>query len=99
MSSAPSQLRGYLEVAGPRAEVIFANPNGLVVDGGGFINTSRAILTTGTPNIGANGSLASFDVKGGNIAVQGARLNATNIDQVDLLARAVKSMRPCTRIV
>ncbi|WP_087038781.1 hemagglutinin repeat-containing protein [Caballeronia arvi] len=90
MSNSPSQLRGYLEVAGPRSEVIIANPNGLVVDGGGFINTSRAILTTGTPNFGPNGSLAGFSVNGGNITVQGAGLNATNVDQVDLLARAIQ---------
>ncbi len=90
MSNSPSQLRGYLEVAGQRAEVVVANPNGLMVDGGGFINTSRAILTTGTPNFGANGSLTGFAVNSGNISVQGAGLNATNVDQVDLLARAIQ---------
>ncbi len=90
MNNAPSQLHGYLEVAGPKAEVVVANPNGLVVDGAGFINTSRVILTTGTPNYGPNGSLAGFDVTGGNITVQGAGLNATNVDQVDLLARAIQ---------
>ncbi|WP_244849996.1 ShlB/FhaC/HecB family hemolysin secretion/activation protein [Caballeronia sp. SL2Y3] len=90
LSNSPSQLNGYLEVAGQRAEVVVANPNGLVVNGGGFINTSRAILTTGTPNFGANGSLAGFNVTGGNITVQGAGLNATNVDQVDLLSRAIQ---------
>ena len=48
-SSDPSRLRGALEVAGARAEVIVANPAGIVVDGGSFINTSRVTLTTGTP--------------------------------------------------
>ncbi|WP_370653281.1 hemagglutinin repeat-containing protein [Caballeronia sp. Lep1P3] len=90
MSNSPSQLHGYTEVAGARAEVVIANPSGIVVDGAGFINTSRAILTTGTPNFGANGSLAGFNVTGGNITVQGAGLNASNVDQVDLLARAVQ---------
>ncbi|GJH25799.1 filamentous hemagglutinin N-terminal domain-containing protein [Caballeronia novacaledonica] len=90
LSNSPSQLNGFLEVAGQRAEVVIANPNGLVVNGGGFINTSRAILTTGTPNYGANGSLTGFNVNGGNITVQGAGLNATNVDQVDLLARAIQ---------
>jgi filamentous hemagglutinin len=89
MSNAPSQLRGYVEVAGPRAEVVIANPNGIVTNGGGFINTSRAVLTTGTPNFGPNGSLAGFTVNGGNITVEGAGLNVNNVDQVDLLARAV----------
>ncbi|BFG78656.1 hypothetical protein PTKU46_66890 [Paraburkholderia terrae] len=90
-SSSPSQLRGYLEVAGKSAQVIVANPNGLLVDGGGFINTSRATLTTGTPNFAADGSLAGFNVSGGNITVQGAGFNGSNVDQVDLLARAVQA--------
>ncbi|WP_343656073.1 hemagglutinin repeat-containing protein [Paraburkholderia caribensis] len=90
-SSSPSQLRGYLEVAGKSAQVVIANPNGLLVDGGGFINTSRATLTTGTPNFAADGSLAGFNVTSGNITVQGAGFNGSNIDQVDLLARAVQA--------
>lgn len=88
-SNNPSQLRGYVEVAGRRAEVVIANSAGLIVDGGGFINTSRAILTTGNPTYGANGSLTGFDVTSGQITVQGAGMNATNVDQVDLIARAV----------
>ncbi|MGT2475941.1 filamentous hemagglutinin N-terminal domain-containing protein [Paraburkholderia terrae] len=90
-SSSPSQLRGYLEVAGRNAQVIVANPNGLLVDGGGFINTSRATLTTGTPNFAADGSLTGLNVSGGNITVQGAGFNGSNVDQVDLLARAVQA--------
>ncbi|WP_374620441.1 hemagglutinin repeat-containing protein, partial [Pandoraea sp.] len=90
-STAPSQLRGYLEVAGSRAEVIVANGSGIVVDGGGFINTTRGILTTGTPILDANGGLRGFQVTGGSIAVQGAGLNASNVDQVDLIARAVRA--------
>ena len=90
-SSSPSQLRGFLEVAGKSAQVVVANPNGLLVDGGGFINTSRATLTTGTPNFAADGLLAGFNVSGGNITVQGAGFNGSNVDQVDLLARAVQA--------
>ncbi|MDT6962782.1 hemagglutinin repeat-containing protein [Cupriavidus sp. SZY C1] len=89
-SANPSQLRGYLEVAGPRSEVIVANPNGILVDGAGFINTSRATLTTGAPVYGGGSSLDAFRVTGGRIAVQGDGLNATNVDQVDLIARAVQ---------
>ena len=89
-SNAPSQLRGYVEVAGNRAEVVLANSAGIHVDGGGFINTSRATLTTGQPRYGADGSLAGFHVDRGLITVQGAGLNASNVDQVDLLARAVR---------
>ncbi|WP_134167283.1 hemagglutinin repeat-containing protein, partial [Paraburkholderia caballeronis] len=90
-SSNPSQLRGYVEVAGKRAEVVVANGSGIVVDGGGFINTTRGILTTGNPVLDASGNLSGFNVNGGSIAVQGAGLNATNVDQVDLIARAVQA--------
>ncbi|WP_118178503.1 hemagglutinin repeat-containing protein [Paraburkholderia phosphatilytica] len=89
-SAAASQINGYVEVAGPRAEVVIANGSGISVNGGGFINTSRAVLTTGTPNFAADGSLSGFNVTGGNITVQGAGFNAANVDQVDLLARAVQ---------
>lgn len=90
-SANASQLRGYVEVAGSRAEVILANPSGIVVDGGGFINTSRATLTTGQPYYGADGSLGGFNVTRGLISVQGAGLNAANVDQVDLISRAVQA--------
>jgi filamentous hemagglutinin len=90
-SSAASQINGHLEVAGQRAEVVIANGSGISVNGGGFINTSRAILTTGTPNFAPDGSLTGFSVRSGDIAVQGAGLNAGEIDQVDLLSRAVKA--------
>uniref|UniRef100_UPI0038BC57E6 hemagglutinin repeat-containing protein n=1 Tax=Caballeronia glebae TaxID=1777143 RepID=UPI0038BC57E6 len=90
LSNAPSRLNGAVEVAGARAQVIVANPSGIVVNGANFINTSRAVLTTGTPNYGANGSLTGFTVNGGNITVEGAGLNAANVDQVDLLSRAIQ---------
>lgn len=90
-SNNPSRLAGYLEVAGQKtAAVVVANASGLIVDGGGFINTSRGILTTGNPLIDGSGNLTGFSVANGTITVQGAGLNASNIDEVDLLARAVQ---------
>lgn len=90
-SNSPSQLRGYVEVAGQRTTaVVIANGSGLVIDGGGFINTSRGILTTGNPLLDANGNLTGFNVTQGNIVVQGEGFNASNIDQADLIARAVQ---------
>jgi len=87
---APSQLRGYLEVAGQRAEIIIANPAGISVDGGGFINASRATLTTGTPQFNAIGGLDSFLVRGGTVTVDGAGLDARTTDYAAILARAVQ---------
>jgi len=89
-STSRSQLNGYTEVAGQQAEVIIANPNGITCNGCGFINTSRGVLTTGTPVMGASGSLDAFRVTGGDIQIGTAGLNASNIDQFDLVARSVK---------
>ncbi|ARL92239.1 hemagglutinin repeat-containing protein [Burkholderia pseudomallei] len=90
-SNTPSLIQGYVEIAGPKANVILANPSGLILSGGGFLNTSRATLTTGTPLIDANGNVTGINVTQGNITVQGPGFNASNLDQVDLLARAVQA--------
>ncbi|ALU91055.1 filamentous hemagglutinin protein [Herbaspirillum rubrisubalbicans M1] len=83
-----SQLNGYIEVAGQRADVIVANPNGISCSSCGFINTSRGVLTTGTPELASDGSLASLRVKRGDISING--MNASDIDRVDLIARSVQ---------
>lgn len=90
-STAASQIKGYVEIAGSRAEIVLANPAGIVVDGGGFINTSRAVLTTGVPQFGADGSLTGFNVSRGLVTVQGAGLDASTVDQTDIIARAVQA--------
>ncbi|WP_266158480.1 hemagglutinin repeat-containing protein [Dyella silvatica] len=87
-STLPSQLNGMIEVAGRAADVIIANPNGIAVNGGGFINAPHSVLTTGTPVIGADGALSGFRVTGGRISIDG-QLDASSIDRVDLIARAV----------
>jgi filamentous hemagglutinin len=85
-----SQLRGYTEVAGQRAEVIIANPNGINCDGCGFINTSRGVLTTGVPVLGNSGSLDAFRVSGGQIQISSGGLNGSNLDQLDLISRSLQ---------
>jgi filamentous hemagglutinin len=88
-SSNPSYLNGYVEVAGQRAEVVIANPSGISVNGGGFINTSKATLTTGIPIVNG-GSLDGFRVQGGNISINGNGLDLSTTDYSAILARAVQ---------
>lgn len=88
-SSNPSMLRGFVEVAGDRAQVIIANPSGVTCDGCGFINASRSTLTTGTPIIN-NGSLDGYLVRGGVVSIKGNGLNDSQSSFTDLIARAAK---------
>lgn len=88
-SSNPSYFNGYVEVAGQRAEVVIANPAGINVDGGGFINASKATLTTGAP-IANSGSLDGYRVQGGSITVNGHGLDLSTTDYAVILARAVQ---------
>jgi len=46
-STNPSLIQGDITVLGTRANVIIANPNGITVNGGSFVNTGNVALTTG----------------------------------------------------
>nr|WP_319000389.1 filamentous hemagglutinin N-terminal domain-containing protein [Burkholderia sp. AU33545] len=46
-STNPSLIQGNINVLGPRANVILANPNGITIDGGSFTNTGHVVLSTG----------------------------------------------------
>ncbi|WP_027614560.1 hemagglutinin repeat-containing protein [Pseudomonas sp. URIL14HWK12:I6] len=89
ISGNPSQLRGYTEVAGQSARVIVANPYGITCNGCGFINAPRVTLTTGKPVLD-NGRLDRFQVDQGSVAIEGAGLNATNIDRFEIITRTAK---------
>ncbi|TAU34680.1 filamentous hemagglutinin N-terminal domain-containing protein, partial [Rhizobium leguminosarum] len=88
-----SALNGPTEVFGGRADIIIANPNGITCDGCGFINTPHATLTTGVPDIGADGALKGFTVNGGDVTFgsKGANLaaGAGSVDLFDVVSRAV----------
>ncbi|GLQ91262.1 hemagglutinin repeat-containing protein [Dyella acidisoli] len=89
-STQPSVLNGAMEVAGHAAQVVVANPNGITCGGCGFINAPRGTLVTGVPILDANGGLSGFNVSGGTITVNAQGLLGSQMDQVDLLARAVE---------
>ncbi|HHQ41407.1 MAG TPA: hypothetical protein ENK20_03845, partial [Chromatiales bacterium] len=74
---------------GDRAQVVVANPAGITCDGCGFINASRATLTTGTPVV-EEGRLEGYRVVGGTVRIEGAGLDAREADHTALIARAVE---------
>ncbi|CAM3889789.1 hemagglutinin repeat-containing protein [Ectopseudomonas alcaliphila] len=88
-SSDPSQLRGYVEVAGRRAEVIIANPAGITCDGCGFINADRSTLTTGRVQM-EDGRITGYKVEGGTLSITGKGLDSRDSDYTDLIARSVE---------
>ncbi|UYK66605.1 filamentous hemagglutinin N-terminal domain-containing protein [Xanthomonas sacchari] len=87
VTSTTSRLQGYTEIAGAKAQLVIANPNGIVCDGCGFLNTSRVTLATGTPLLGADGALNGFSITGGALSVGSNGLDAYNVDRLDLLSR------------
>ncbi|WP_256578152.1 MULTISPECIES: hemagglutinin repeat-containing protein [unclassified Pseudomonas] len=90
IGGSPSQLRGYTEVAGQSARVIVANPYGITCNGCGFINSPRVTLTTGKPVLDGSGRLDRFQVDQGSVAIEGAGLNATNVDRFEIITRSAK---------
>lgn len=84
----PTEMKGFIEVAGRKALVVVANPNGITVDGGGFINTDRAVLTTGKTEYDPTGNLNSYRVEQGRISINGNGLNAKDANSLQILTEA-----------
>ena len=85
-----TSMDGFLEVAGNRADVVIANPNGITVNGGGFINTGKAFLTTGKPVYDGEDHLQRFDITGGDILIEGKGLGGKETGSLAILSRAVR---------
>ena len=78
-----SSINGYTEVAGQRADVVVANPNGISVNGAGYINVGSSTLTTGVPNI-SNGEISSYSVQKGDITIGADGLDTSNLDATQI---------------
>ena len=85
----PTSMNGYLEVAGQRASVVVANPNGITVNGGGFLNADHAVLTTGRAELNGAGNLQNYRVEQGKVAIEGKGLDGKGADSVSILARTI----------
>ena len=88
-SDAPTSMNGYLEVAGEKASVVVANPNGITVNGGGFLNTEHAVLTTGRTELDGAGNLQNYRVEQGKVSIEGKGLDGKSADSVSILARTI----------
>ncbi len=98
----PSLIEGQIAVLGSRANVILANPNGITVNGGSFVNTGHVALTTGQVSF-SDVQLASgqfqrnvvLNTQGGTITVGPGGLAGTLIG-LDLIAKTVQLNGPVT---
>lgn len=88
-STQTSTLNGRIEVAGDRANVVVANPNGVTCDGCNFVNTRDATLTTGIPVI-EDGNVR-LDVTKGQVRIGRGGLDGaqTGVSAVNLIGRTV----------
>ena len=82
-----SRIEGYQEIAGKRANYILANPNGIYINGAGFINTGNVTLTTGSGN-------NLLNPEKGTIEVAGKGLDLRNINKAELVARVAELSAP-----
>ena len=87
-STNASSLKGFIEVNGQKADVVIANPNGITCSGCSFVNTNKAILTTGKVNMTDDGAIGSYTVTGGTLTIGENGMNAANGYAV-LLADAI----------
>ena len=96
-SSNTSQLLGYTEIAGTKADLILANPNGITCFGCGFVNTARLLMVAGSSNFDSNGNLG-FNLKEQSnpnlyvplITIDGLGLDVSRTSSADIIASSIK---------
>lgn len=100
-----SQIMGYTEIAGRKADLILANPNGFVFNGGGFINVSRFSAVVGSANqFNPNPNDLTFRLSDNAYAVthgflpkltiMGSGIDLENITSTDLVANVMNIVAP-----
>ena len=86
-SAEKSSLKGNLEVAGSRADVVIANPNGISVDGLNMINSRSLTLTTG--NINKLSPKEIELISNNSIDIVGDGLNDKSSDYTNVISNAI----------
>ncbi|WP_136477904.1 hemagglutinin repeat-containing protein [Pseudomonas sp. DG56-2] len=84
-----SRIEGPQEIFGSRADYILANPNGITLNGGTFINTTRAGFLVGSPEVDGQ-SIKHFDTRNATGTLQVLRGGQSNLEgALDLIAPRV----------
>ncbi len=104
-SSNISQINGYTEIAGKKADLVLANPNGFVMNGAGFVNVSRFTAAVGSSNqFNPNPADLTFRLSDNAYAVthgflpkltiMGAGIDLENVTSTDLVANLMNIVAP-----
>ncbi|MEE1889606.1 hemagglutinin repeat-containing protein [Pseudomonas carassii] len=94
VSQNASRIEGPQEIFGQKADYLLANPNGITLNGGSFINTTRAGFLVGNVDI-QNGQLKHLDSRNASGDLQvlgGGQSNARGA--LDLIAPRIDSRGP-----
>jgi filamentous hemagglutinin family protein len=101
-STNPSLIQGDITVLGSRANVVLANPNGITVNGGSFVNTGHVALATGQVSFSdvqlAPGQFQRnvlLDTQGGTITIGPGGLAGTLIG-LEFIAKQIRLNGPVT---
>jgi hypothetical protein len=100
-----SQLNGYTEIAGKKADLILANPNGFVINGAGFINVDKLTLVAGSTNqSNANLTDLNFKLSDKNyllnnnflpkLVINGLGIDLENVNSTNLVANLMNIVSP-----
>jgi filamentous hemagglutinin len=99
-----SQINGYTEIAGKKADLILANPNGIQMNGAGFINVSRLTAIVGSSNqFNPNPNDLTFSLSNHSqinsgflpkLTIQGAGLDLEAVSATDLVASMMEIVAP-----
>jgi filamentous hemagglutinin family protein len=98
-ASQPSVIEGPVSVDGPRANLILANPNGLVINGGSFINFGSVALVAGSVALESravgNSVQTYVSAASGSGAIRiGPDGLAADLIRLELLARRIEVAGP-----
>ncbi|MCP8636200.1 hemagglutinin repeat-containing protein [Pseudomonas mosselii] len=94
VSQNASRIEGAQEIFGQKADYLLANPNGITLNGGSFINTTRAGFLVGNVDI-QDGQLKHLDSREASATLQvlgGGQSNARGA--LDLIAPRIDSKGP-----
>lgn len=85
----PTQLNGYVEIAGKRADLIIANPAGITCNGCGFLHANRVELATGSP-LWNGQRVTGYALGAAPLQVVGKGLDARGADVLALHTQAAQ---------